>query len=70
MLTRRDPAKNMARFYRLAVQLRLDGGSDLIREWGRIGSQGRVRVDRFDDPSTAEQAAIRLAASKRRRGYR
>ena len=35
-LHRIDPAKDMARFYRLDVQPDLLGGWTFIREWGRI----------------------------------
>ncbi len=42
-LTRIDPAQNMRRFYRLALQPDLFGGCTLIREWGRIGRGGRIK---------------------------
>ena len=45
LIRRRDPARRMARFYSLAVQADLLAGWSLVREWGRIGSPGRVRVD-------------------------
>ena len=46
-LERRDPARNMKRFYRLAVERDLFGTVLLVREWGRIGTLGRVRHLRF-----------------------
>jgi predicted DNA-binding WGR domain protein len=41
-LRRLDPAKNLARFYLLDVQQDLFGQWWLVREFGRIGSPGRV----------------------------
>jgi predicted DNA-binding WGR domain protein len=43
-LTRRDPTKNLHRYYRLDVQPDLFGAWCFIREWGRIGRSGQVRV--------------------------
>lgn len=45
MLERRDPSRNMARFYVLAIEPTLFGDMALVREWGRIGSLGRRRLD-------------------------
>lgn len=71
MLTIRrvDPARGMARFYSLTLQADLLGGWSLIREWGRIGQPGQVRVDQYADAELARAAALKLEASKRRRGY-
>jgi predicted DNA-binding WGR domain protein len=41
-LRRIDPAKNMRRFYLMTVQRDLFGGATLIKEWGRIGSGGKM----------------------------
>ena len=41
-LTRIDPARNMARFYTMALQPTLFGEWAPLREWGRIGSAGRL----------------------------
>ncbi|EJZ16948.1 WGR domain-containing protein (plasmid) [Rhizobium sp. Pop5] len=70
LLYRIVTSRNMARFYRLSIQPNLFGGSSLLRNWGRIGTEGRLRVELFD---TAEEAAIayeRMAGRKLRRGYR
>jgi predicted DNA-binding WGR domain protein len=66
---RRDPGKRMFRFYRLRFQPILWGSATLGREWGSIGSPGRVRNDHHLDEETAVVAAARLERSKRRRGY-
>ena len=39
-LRRLDLARNMARFYRLAIEPDLFGGVRLSRQWGRIGWRG------------------------------
>ena len=68
-LHRRDPARSMFRFYRLRVVFDLWGGVALLREWGRIGSPGRVRLDPHTDEGAALAAARRLLKAKLRRGY-
>jgi len=75
VLHRRDATRRMARFYHLAVQMALPlaehaPGCDMIREWGRIGSAGMVRVDPHPDVATATRAALKLETLKRRKGYR
>ena len=40
-LHRIDPTQNMRRFYRLDMQPDLFGGVLLVRQWGRIGAEGR-----------------------------
>ncbi|TCQ02430.1 putative DNA-binding WGR domain protein [Rhizobium sp. PP-F2F-G36] len=69
-LTRIDPARNMARFYMLALQPTLFGGVSVIRNWGRIGTQGQAKIETYDDGATAEDARSRIENTKRRRGYR
>jgi predicted DNA-binding WGR domain protein len=68
-LNRIDPAKNMRRFYRLDVQPDLFGGILLMKEWGRIGAQGRMVAERYDAEAPATDALQRHAERKRRRGY-
>jgi DNA invertase Pin-like site-specific DNA recombinase/predicted DNA-binding WGR domain protein len=45
------------------------GGWALLREWGRVGSPGRVRADAFATEDAAMAALERLARRKRGRGY-
>lgn len=40
-IERVDSEANMYRFYRLRLMPDLFGGVSLLREWGRIGTQGR-----------------------------
>ncbi|EJC84150.1 hypothetical protein Rleg4DRAFT_5947 [Rhizobium leguminosarum bv. trifolii WSM2297] len=70
LLYRVDPSRNMARFYRLSIEPTLFGGSSLVRNWGRIGTEGRLKVELFDTPGEAAIAYERMAGRKLRRGYR
>jgi predicted DNA-binding WGR domain protein len=69
-LTRRDPARNMARFYEIVIAPTLFGEAALVRNCGRIGTRGRVMTETFPDAGVAEVAGEELARTKRRRGYR
>ena len=62
-LIRIRPKLNEWRFYRMEVWPDLFGRALLARQWGRIGTEGRVRLDPHPDPGAAINA-------KRRRGYR
>lgn len=68
-LEKRDPTKNLARFYRLMVLPTLFGEWSLQREWGRIGQAGQVRSLHFPSQEEASQAFLKLEAAKKRRGY-
>lgn len=68
-LRRIDPARNMARFYVLSIQPTLFGGASLIRNWGRIGTNGQAMMETFDESTDAGEAFARLERRKRRRGY-
>ena len=68
-LIRVRPECNEWRFYRLEIWPDLFGGTLLLRQWGRIGTEGRRRLDPHADPGAAINALARLAGRKRRRGY-
>jgi predicted DNA-binding WGR domain protein len=68
-LRRIDPAKNMARFYALDVQRDLFGAIMLMKQWGRIGTGGRVAGEPYASVDLALAALQRQAERKRRRGY-
>lgn len=66
---RRDPSRNMARFYALSLEETLFGLA-LCRRYGRIGTRGRERVEYLATEAEAIERFLKLAAAKRRRGYR
>jgi predicted DNA-binding WGR domain protein len=68
-LRRIDPARNMARFYMLSIQPTLFGGASLIRNWGRIGTNGQAMMQTFDESAAAAEALARIECRKRKRGY-
>lgn len=68
-LRRIDPSRNMRRFYALAIQPTLFGGASVIRNWGRIGTNGQSMMETYDGDDEAAIAFARLARTKRRRGY-
>jgi predicted DNA-binding WGR domain protein len=68
-LRRIDPAKNMARFYAMDVQPDLFGAIMLIKQWGRIGTGGRIAGEPYASVTLACSALQRQAERKRRRGY-
>ena len=69
-LHRIDATQNMRRFYMLAIQPTLFGGASVIRNWGRIGSNGQTMMETFDSQEDADRALSRLERTKRKRGYR
>lgn len=68
-LRRIDDARNMRRYYMLSVQPTLFGGASLIRNWGRIGTNGQAMMQTFEDSEEAGEAFARLERRKRKRGY-
>jgi predicted DNA-binding WGR domain protein len=69
VLHKRDPEWRMARFYSLMIERALFGTVRLVRNSGRIGSNGQELVEIFDSEEVAGQALEALAGAKRRRGY-
>ncbi|KAA3448462.1 WGR domain-containing protein [Mesorhizobium sp. SARCC-RB16n] len=69
-LRRIDPSQNMRRFYTLAIQPTLFGDASVIRNWGRIGTNGQSMMETFDSEDDAVTASVKLQRAKRRRGYR
>ena len=68
-LARVNHAENMWRFYRMEIWPDLLGGALLMRQWGRIGTEGRRRLDPYPDTGAALNALAALVRAKRRRGY-
>lgn len=68
-LQRIDPARNMRRYYRMAIHSDLFGQASLVREWGRIGSRGQMLIETHPDEGLALNALMKLARAKQRKGY-
>jgi predicted DNA-binding WGR domain protein len=54
----------------MAVWPDLFGRALLLRNWGRIGTQGRLRLDPHPDAGSALNVLAAITRSKQRRGYR
>jgi predicted DNA-binding WGR domain protein len=59
----------MARFYAMSIEPTLIGGRSLARNWGRMGTQGRYKIELFEDEAAAESAMALSARIKSARGY-
>jgi len=70
ILHRIDAAKHMRRYYRLDVQPDLFGQWCFIREWGRIGRAGQVRMVPYAIATEAHEALALQQRLKERRGYK
>lgn len=70
-LRRIEPHRRMWRYYALGLQPTLFGGVDVVRRWGRLGTQGggQVLVESFANQDAARIALQTWTAKKRRRGY-
>lgn len=68
-LQRIRPERNERRFYRMEVVSDLFGTVLLLRRWGRIGTDGRLRGDPYPDEAAAFAALGAMGERKRRRGY-
>lgn len=66
---RRDPTRNMARYYELSIETTLFGDIMLTRRWGRIGTRGQRRSLMFEREEEAVGLFLDLLRRKRRRGY-
>lgn len=69
VLHRLDPARNMARFYRVDVTRTLFDEVRVERSWGRIGTCGRTTVETCATTQGAEASAARTLRAKLKRGY-
>jgi predicted DNA-binding WGR domain protein len=70
VLHRIDPEQGVRRFYSLMIERDLFGTIRLVRNWGRIGTNGQELVEVFATEVEAGRALEAVAAAKRRRGYR
>ncbi len=70
VLHRIDPEQGIRRFYALIIERDLFGTVRLVRNWGRIGTNGQELVEVFETELDAGKALEKMAAAKRQRGYR
>jgi predicted DNA-binding WGR domain protein len=68
-LVRIRPALHEWRYYRMEIWPDLFGRALLVRQWGRIGTEGYRRLDPHPDPGAAINALADILRAKRRRGY-
>ena len=68
-LRRVDESRNMWWFYKFCLQPTLFGEVMLVRNWGRVGTNGQVKFETFEAAEDAEKVLNRIERSKRRRGY-
>lgn len=68
-LERREPQRNMYRFYRLELERDLLGAVIARRSWGRIGTKGQTKARAFATDGEARAELLLLERRKRRRGY-
>jgi predicted DNA-binding WGR domain protein len=68
-LTRTDPARNMNRFYIVDVTPTLFGEWAVLREWGRRGSPGTLRLESYRRREEAQSAEQRTIKRRLQRGY-
>lgn len=67
---RKNPAKNMARYYAMSIEATLFGDVCLTRRWGRIGARGQTQQHHFESEEDAVMLFLELLRRKRVRGYR
>jgi predicted DNA-binding WGR domain protein len=66
-LTRADPTRNINRFFIADVVPTLFGSWTVLREWGRRGSPGTLRLDSYrrrDEAEAAERRSVRRACDR------
>jgi predicted DNA-binding WGR domain protein len=68
-IERRDPGRNMARYYVLSIRPTLFGEIELTRRWGRIGARGQSLNHVFSREDDAVRLFLDLLRRKRKRGY-
>ena len=66
VLHRIDPEQGIRRFYSFMVERDLFGTVRLVRNWGRIGTNGQELVEVYATEIEASQALEPVAAAKRR----
>ena len=68
-LVKIDHEKNQRRFYSLHLAPTLFGDWSVVREWGRLGSAGTLRVDPFVTEQEALDELEKIKIAKQKKGY-
>lgn len=68
-LTQNDKTSNLERYYRIDILPGLFDEWAVVREWGRIGSQGQIRTDWFNSEADAKDARFEVHMKKAKLGY-
>ena len=69
-LTKIDSNANQYRYYSLRVDPDLFGRWSLVRQWGRLDSDGGVvKMDSFESESEAMNRLVKIKKQKLKRGY-
>lgn len=69
VLSKRDPARNVARFYVLRIEQSMFGDTALVRNWGRLGLIGREIRSHHPTTASALESLDVWLRRKQRRGY-
>jgi predicted DNA-binding WGR domain protein len=69
-LTRTDPTRNIDRFYVVDITPTLFGEWAVLREWGRRGSPGTVRLTSYLEQAEAEAVERHTIKRRLHHGYR
>lgn len=69
-LRREATGRDAPRFFKMVVHRDLFGGASLMRESGRVGRAGHLRIEHHQDEGAAVDALALLATKKREYGYR
>lgn len=68
-LTRTDPTRNIDRFYVVDITPTLFGEWAVLREWGRRGSPGTMRLSSYRRREEAQSAEQRIIKRRLQHGY-
>jgi predicted DNA-binding WGR domain protein len=69
VLTRTDLTRNINRFYVVDITPTLFGEWAVLREWGRRGSPGTMRLDSYGRREEAQSAEQRTIKRRLHQGY-
>jgi predicted DNA-binding WGR domain protein len=70
VLHRIERERGIRCFYSLMIERDLFGTVRLVRNWGRISTNGQEKVEEYADELETGQALEAVARAKRMRGYR